>query len=49
LINVGAKWKDVEVVTDNKLITSRYPKDLQAFCKSIIEELKRIVPVSLVE
>jgi protease I len=49
LINAGAEWKDEEVVIDNKLITSRYPKDLPVFCKSIIEELKKVVPVSLEE
>ena len=40
LINAGVNWKDEEVVVDNKLITSRYPKDLPAFCRKIIEELK---------
>lgn len=49
LINAGADWKDEEVVVDNKLITSRYPKDLPAFCKCLIEELKKVIPVSLVE
>ena len=41
LINAGAEWKDEEVVVDNGLITSRYPKDLPAFCEKIIEELKK--------
>ena len=41
LINVGADWKDEEVVVDHKLITSRSPKDLPAFCEKIIEELKK--------
>jgi len=41
LINAGVDWKDEEVVVDNKLITSRSPKDLPAFCKCIIEELKK--------
>ena len=41
LINAGADWKDEEVVVDNKLITSRSPKDLPAFCEKIIEELKK--------
>jgi protease I len=45
LINAGATWKDEEVVMDNKLITSRYPNDLPAFCKCIIEELKKGIPV----
>ena len=49
LLNAGADWKDEEVVVDNKLITSRYPKDLPAFCKSIIEELKKVIPDSLKE
>ena len=49
LINAGVDWKDEEVVVDNKLITSRSPKDLPAFCKCIIEELKKVVPVSLEE
>jgi protease I len=40
LINAGVDWKDEEVVVDNKLITSRSPKDLPAFCKRMIEELK---------
>jgi len=41
LINAGADWKDEEVVEDHKLITSRSPKDLPAFCEKIIEELKK--------
>jgi len=40
LINAGADWKDEEVVVDNGLVTSRTPKDLPAFCKKIIEEIK---------
>jgi len=40
LINAGVDWKDEVVVVDNKLITSRSPKDLPAFCKKMIEELK---------
>ena len=39
LINAGVDWKDEEVVVDNKLITSRNPKDLPAFCKKMIEVL----------
>jgi len=49
LINAGADWKDEEVVVDNNLITSRYPTDLPAFCQRIIEEVKKEIPVSLVE
>jgi protease I len=40
LINAGVDWKDEEVVVDNNLITSRSPKDLPSFCKTIVEELK---------
>jgi len=49
LINAGADWKDEEVVVDNKLITSRYPADLPAFCKCIIVEIKKGIPASLEE
>src|SRR4051812_11502901 len=40
LINAGVKWVDEEVVVDNGLVTSRSPKDLPAFCKKMIEEIK---------
>ena len=49
LINAGADWKDEEVIVDNKLITSRSPKDLPAFCKKMIEEVKKEIPVSFNE
>jgi protease I len=39
LINAGALWEDREVVVDNGLVTSRSPKDLEAFNKKVIEEL----------
>jgi protease I len=39
LINAGVIWEDKEVVVDNGLVTSRSPKDLDAFNKKIIEEL----------
>lgn len=39
LENAGAKWQDVEVVTDNGLVTSRTPSDLPAFCKKMVEEI----------
>lgn len=39
LINAGALWEDKEVVVDNGLVTSRSPKDLDAFNKKVIEEL----------
>lgn len=40
LKNAGVKWEDKEVVVDKGLITSRSPKDLEAFNKKIIEEIK---------
>jgi protease I len=40
LINAGALWEDAEVVVDNGLVTSRSPKDLEAFNKKILEELR---------
>ncbi len=39
LINAGAQWQDKEVVVDNGLVTSRSPKDLEAFNKKMIEEI----------
>jgi protease I len=40
LQNAGAIWVDKEVVTDNGLVTSRSPKDLPAFNKKMIEEIR---------
>ena len=39
LKNAGAHWMDKEVVTDNGLVTSRSPKDLEAFNRKMIEEI----------
>jgi protease I len=39
LINAGARWEDKEVVVDNGLVTSRSPKDLEAFNKKMLEEI----------
>jgi protease I len=39
MINAGAKWVDEECVIDGRLITSRKPEDLPAFCRAIIEKL----------
>lgn len=39
LIHAGATWVDQEVVADGKLITSRVPNDLPAFCREIISAL----------
>jgi len=39
LANAGAKVVDEEVVVDEGLITSRTPKDLNAFCSKLVEEI----------
>jgi protease I len=40
LENAGVIWEDKEVITDNGLVTSRTPKDLEAFNKMMIEEIR---------
>ncbi|WP_226634888.1 type 1 glutamine amidotransferase domain-containing protein [Brevundimonas poindexterae] len=37
LMNAGAEWVDETVVIDGKLVTSRNPDDLPAFCDGIIK------------
>lgn len=37
--NAGAAWVDREVVVDGRLITSRKPEDLPAFCAALIAAL----------
>lgn len=39
LMNAGAIWKDQEVVTDQGLVTSRSPSDLEAFIPKMLEEI----------
>jgi protease I len=39
LENAGVNWHDREVVVDNGLVTSRSPKDLEAFNMKMIEEI----------
>jgi deglycase len=39
LIHAGAHYRDAEVVVDGKIITSRQPGDLPAFCQAIISAL----------
>ena len=40
VVNAGGKWEDSPVVVDNGVITSRNPRDLEAFSAKIIEEVK---------
>lgn len=39
LVNAGVKWVDKEVVVDKGLVTSRSPKDLEAFNRKMLEEI----------
>jgi len=39
LTNAGAEWSDEQVVVDGKLVTSRKPDDIPAFCEAILQEL----------
>jgi protease I len=39
MVNAGVHWEDKEVIVDQGLVTSRSPKDLEAFNKKLLEEL----------
>ena len=39
LKNAGVVWEDKEVIVDHGLVTSRSPKDLDAFNKKMLEEI----------
>ncbi|WP_262927204.1 type 1 glutamine amidotransferase domain-containing protein [Phytohalomonas tamaricis] len=39
LKNAGAKWEDKEVIVDSGFVTSRTPKDLEAFNAKLVEEI----------
>jgi protease I len=47
--NAGGDWVDQEVVVDQKLVTSRKPADLPAFCEKVIEMMSSAVEESLVD
>jgi len=40
LRNAGANWVDREVVREEKLVTSRKPDDLPAFCREMVDLFK---------
>ncbi|MBW8282751.1 MAG: type 1 glutamine amidotransferase [Rhizobium sp.] len=40
LMNAGAAWRDEAVVTDQGIITSRSPNDLDVFVAKIVEEVE---------
>ncbi|MFC6490295.1 type 1 glutamine amidotransferase domain-containing protein [Nitratireductor sp. GCM10026969] len=40
VMNAGGKWENSEVVTDQGLVTSRHPGDLEPFCEKLAEEIR---------
>jgi protease I len=39
LANAGATWVDEQVYVDGKLVTSRKPDDIPAFCDKLLEQI----------
>jgi len=46
LENAGASWTDEEVVFDDGLLTSRSPKDLEAFNRALIDRIAEGIPAT---
>ena len=44
LMNAGVDWHDEEVIVDHGLVTSRSPKDLDAFNEKLLEEIREGMP-----
>ncbi len=42
--NAGGRWVDEQVVIDGKLVTSRKPADLDAFCSALIDKIGDTAP-----
>lgn len=42
MTNAGAHWVDREVVRDGRLVTSRTPADLPAFCRELIATIASV-------
>jgi protease I len=43
--NAGGNWVDQEVQVDDRLVTSRKPDDLPAFCAAIVREFATAIDV----
>ena len=41
LVNAGGQFEDAEVVVDRHFVSSRKPDDLPAFCRGMLQVLKR--------
>jgi len=47
--NAGGEWVDQEVVVDQKLVTSRKPADLPAFCEKVVALMSSAVEETLID